>query len=158
MTWKPNKSPLCLWRGWWLWQSPPSPTSEGFFQREPTDLDIWKVKPQIKPSKGNFIGTTWQYVTHFTHSIKKQKPQLHLTDWCMLNRKKNSIFDIAKHVILLHFALGHILVMLIFPYHVSCIMPFHQICASKFCVKTATPLVPIKSWSGNYNTFAIMLQ
>lgn len=62
MTWKQNKSPLCLWREWWLWPSPPSPTSEGFFQREPTDPDIWRVKPQGNPCKGIFLGTPWQYM------------------------------------------------------------------------------------------------
>lgn len=42
-SWKPSRSPLCSSRGWWPWQSRPSPTSEGFFRRMPTDPDIWKV-------------------------------------------------------------------------------------------------------------------
>lgn len=44
MNWKQNRTPLCLSRGWWQWLSPPSPISGGFFQRRPTDQDIWKVK------------------------------------------------------------------------------------------------------------------
>lgn len=43
MSWRPSRSRSSSSRGWWRWRSPPSPTSGGFFQRTPTDPDIWKV-------------------------------------------------------------------------------------------------------------------
>lgn len=61
VSWKTDKNPSCLSRGWWLWQFPPSLTSEGFSQRVPTDPDIWKVK--------NEPSVSWGWPVTFTCSL-----------------------------------------------------------------------------------------